>query len=228
MRATDVWVTGFVAVAACATLALVYLATGTHWGIRQYAPVVQAVFSAAAIFAAFWLQERKRITDRNEAISDNTAAVAELLRSEEAWLARALSFSGKDKIGADFASLVLASSENALIMLRQQKAVLLKTPLAASAYVAATGHIARSCANLKAALEDVDSQRKVRLNWSLLEIAYVNIRTVRDIFLKEVGITYEPRRPPIAVADLPKWREDQDKWEQENLKAAVHPSSPLA
>ncbi|MEJ8405045.1 hypothetical protein WKI27_06780 [Brevundimonas vesicularis] len=178
--------------------------------VRSWAPFFQALLSAAAIFSAWWLQERKRRADRLEMIQDNTAAISNLIRIVEWSVARALSVTESQRGPARLMKIFVAPMDNALTMLRQQKAALLPDPDAVRSFIGITHQATLVCALLNAAISEADESNFTDYPRDQLIILYRNIRIIRNAFMSEVGEPFEIQRPPRDVSALVAWRHAQD------------------
>lgn len=77
-RGPVVWTALYVAALVLTWLTLFSLERFGATDVRSWAPLIQAVLSAAAIFSAWWLQNQKRKSDRKETLEDTTTALLAL------------------------------------------------------------------------------------------------------------------------------------------------------
>ncbi|QIF82550.1 hypothetical protein [Brevundimonas sp. 'scallop'] len=196
MRLLDVLFAALVAIAAMATCALVYLATGTHWGLRAYAPLLQAVLSAAAIFSAWYLQDAKRQRDRADLVADNALAIQEFSFQTELAVAKLLGLMKPDLLPVH-AVLTQAVVDNALSLLRQQKAALLPNTRAVKAYAG----ILHQTTLLSTFL---DSKKMAGVSRSQIAVVYDALHGSRTAFLESVG-SVDGYRPPLSTDNFDSW-----------------------
>ena len=217
----------FAALVTCSLiLAWVTLLSFERFGateVRSWTPVLQAVLSAGAIYAAWWFQDMKRRADRAEAMQDNITAISELMRIVEWQVARALSVSGPEDVYVKLLMVIGSPIENALLMLRQQKPALLPNTQAVGAYVAMTHQAAMVCSLLDAHIREAGDNKLAKSVETHLTPLYGNIRFVRDIFLEAVGSAANTDRPPAETSALRAWREEADKSEDVRRNANALP-----
>lgn len=183
--------------------------------LKAWAPLIQAILSAGAIFSAWWLQDLKRRADRAEAQADNVTAVDELMRILEYQVARALAVAKGDRVSVRLLKLMSSPINNALILLRQQKPSQLPTKRAVSTYISMCNQAALICALLDAELEQAGKEPNAAFPRRQFETLYLNIHSIRGIFLKEINAPTDDNRPPRDVSQLSHWQEIYDKKDEQ-------------
>ena len=179
-------------------LAGVYLAADPEppWDWRIVAAFLQAILSAGAIYTAWWLQNRKRQSDRNDEVADNIHLAVHMSALYE-WDAAVACETSLDN-GLNKATATVYSSG-----LRKHDEMLRKVSISKLPDGAVRPFLGllQKTEELAASMEYVGAnteQDAVPVRWNLV-LLYRQVHDNRTGFLSAVGTNPEPQRFDPAV-----------------------------
>lgn len=165
--------------------------------VRSWSPLLQAVLSAAAIFSAWWLQDRKRRADREEVQTETVAALLQHVFALEWSLSRTVMFCRDGRLRPRTLKLIVPAFSAALDAIRKLNVGHMPTPAAVRAVVV----LQHNATLALAALESAHESEEKYLPLGEFDVNWKQVFRSRTKVLKELGATAEAGRiyelPPI-------------------------------
>lgn len=173
-------------------------------GVKAWAPLIQALLSAAAIYSAWWLQTRKRAADREDDVADNITHAVEASALYEWDAAQTCKVAAQGRWSPTVGKIYGSGLRRHDDLLRRVSLARLPDPS-----IRAFLSVLQKTDEFAATVEQLASTSSTDID-HLLDL-YKDVHSNRDRFLDMVGRKPHPKR--IAPALIESARESGD-WEK--------------